>query len=30
MRELPKKVCLSHKAQKNVFVDGLVHCLALG
>ena len=21
---------LSHKAPKNVFIDGLVHCLALG
>ena len=35
MRELPKKVrhschALSHKAPKNVFIDGLVHCLALG
>ena len=34
MRELPKRSAschaLSHKAPKNVFIDGLVHCLALG
>ena len=34
MRELPKDSischALSHKAPKNVFIDGLVHFLALG
>ena len=34
MRELPKDStsshALSHKAPKNVFIDGSVHCLALG
>ena len=34
MRELPKNStschALSHKAPKNVFIDGLVDCLALG
>ena len=33
MRELPKDStschALSHKAPKNVFIDGLIHCLAL-
>ena len=34
MRELLKdstsRHAQSHKAPKNVFIDGLVHCLALG